>query len=587
MIKKLFTLILITALITSVSAAPVINPSVESESIICRIIYTKWICGLAGTGNGGVGPQGPPGIPGNGTGGDINYFNFSGSNLTTISNVTNFFNYTFSEMNQTANMTAGPQGEQGIPGLANMTAGPQGIQGIQGIQGETGLTGAANMTAGPQGEQGIPGLDNMTAGPQGEPGATGGTGGQVLFFHHDPVEDPAGYEGLFPVPAGSGEADETVVVKTGLGQVLVDPYITIAGYPGLTTLPAGLWRFRTYHYVDSAPGITNAVFKVYNRSGATETLLFTATSDDINALTATEYLTSYAQATDYAVSLSDRIVIKVYGQSDHSANIDFHFVYEGSLHTSHVQTPLETLSSLYIRRDGSVNMTGNLNLGSKQITSLITGLTGDTAVNKSYVDAVNATGITDHGALTGLTDDDHTMYDKADGSRGRTGYDIKRNLNDEGIRFLGGTGVSGEGAAISIYGKDNTYWPGYILAFVPNAAKNALVWVFRVAGNTDTPYLDMMTNKIGNMGDPVSAQDAATKNYVDTKQKCGATASVADGGTITHTFGATPTYILTTGTVANNVIDVTATGSTTFTVAIKLGSTGAAGTTQTIYWCVG
>jgi hypothetical protein len=33
-------------------------------------------------------------------------------------------------------------------------------------------------------------------------------------------------------------------------------------------------------------------------------------------------------------------------------------------------------------------MTGNLNLGSKQITSLITGSTGDTAVNKSYVDAL-------------------------------------------------------------------------------------------------------------------------------------------------------------------------------------------------------
>ena len=72
MIKKLFALVLIAALITSASAAPVINPSVESESIFCRIIYTKWICNLAGSGTGGVGPQGIPGISGNGTG-DINY----------------------------------------------------------------------------------------------------------------------------------------------------------------------------------------------------------------------------------------------------------------------------------------------------------------------------------------------------------------------------------------------------------------------------------------------------------------------------------------------------------------------------------
>ena len=239
---------------------------------------------------------------------------------------------------------------------------------------------------------GIPqGLMNQTPGVAGETGATGGTGGQVLFFHHDPVEEPAGYEGLFPIPAGTTEADETVVVQTGTGEVLVDPYITIAGYPGITTLPAGLWRFRTFHYVSGASGDTNAVFKVYNRSGVTETLLFTATSDDINALSATEYLTSYVQTEDYTVALTDRIVIRVYGQSDHSANINFHFVYEGTDHTSHVQTPLETSSSLYIRTDGSVDFTGDQSMGEHQITNLITGTGGDTATNKTYVDSVVTT----------------------------------------------------------------------------------------------------------------------------------------------------------------------------------------------------
>ena len=90
-----------------------------------------------------------------------------------------------------------------------------------------------------------------------------------------------------------------------------------------------------------------------------------------------------------------------------------------------------------------------------------------------------------------------------------------------------------------------------------------------------------------NVLDPIGNQDAATKNYVDTIQKCGATASVADGGTITHTFGATPTYVLATGTVASEGIAVTAKNATTATLAIKKYTTGAAGTTQTVYWCVG
>ena len=58
------------------------------------------------------------------------------------------------------------------------------------------------------------------------------------------------------------------------------------------------------------------MFEVYNRTtGGTETLLFTTTSDDVNALTPTEYLTSYVQTSSYQTSLNDRLVVKVYGKS--------------------------------------------------------------------------------------------------------------------------------------------------------------------------------------------------------------------------------------------------------------------------------
>jgi len=63
----------------------------------------------------------------------------------------------------------------------------------------------------------------------------------------------------------------------------------------------------------------------------------------------------------------------------------------------------------------------------------------------------------------------------------------------------------------------------------------------------------------------------------------GATATVADGGTITHGLGSTPVVVLATGSVAGEIVSVTAIGATTFTVAIKLHD-GTAGTSQTIYW---
>jgi hypothetical protein len=90
------------------------------------------------------------------------------------------------------------------------------------------------------------------------------------------------------------------------------------------------------------------VFKVYNRTaGGAETLQFSATSGDINALVATEYLTSYVQTSNINMPSTDTIVIKVYGQSTHPSDIDLHFVYQGSEHTSHVQTPLEAISTNY------------------------------------------------------------------------------------------------------------------------------------------------------------------------------------------------------------------------------------------------
>lgn len=64
----------------------------------------------------------------------------------------------------------------------------------------------------------------------------------------------------------------------------------------------------------------------------------------------------------------------------------------------------------------------------------------------------------------------------------------------------------------------------------------------------------------------------------------GAAAAVADGGTITHNLGTTPTGVLATGSVAGEIITVTALGATTFTVAIKQADGTTAGTAQTIYW---
>jgi hypothetical protein len=68
------------------------------------------------------------------------------------------------------------------------------------------------------------------------------------------------------------------------------------------------------------------------------------------------------------------------------------------------------------------------------------------------------------------------------------------------------------------------------------------------------------------------------KNYAE-----GATASVADGGTISHGLAATPTGVVAQCVTSGEFVSVTAKAASTFTVAIKKHD-NTAGTTQTIYW---
>ena len=82
-------------------------------------------------------------------------------------------------------------------------------------------------------------------------------------------------------------------------------------------------------------------------------------------------------------------------------------------------------------------------------------------------------GVTDHGALTGLGDDDHTQYFLVNGARG-----------------MSGTLMMGD------------YWITGITQLTPSGT------TITIAG-----ILDVNSHKITSLTDPTSAQDAATKVY--------------------------------------------------------------------------
>jgi len=132
-------------------------------------------------------------------------------------------------------------------------------------------------------------------------------------------------------------------------------------------------------YVDAQDSLSSN----YNASYLTSTYNATYDAKPDSTYNATydaksNYNASYWTGTNYNASYLTSSYNATY-----DANSNYNASYVEKSNTSYVLTQ----NTSYVLVDGSRTMAGNLNLGSKQITSLITGTTGDTAVNKTYVDA--------------------------------------------------------------------------------------------------------------------------------------------------------------------------------------------------------
>jgi len=127
--------------------------------------------------------------------------------------------------------------------------------------------------------------------------------------------------------------------------------------------------------------------------------------------------------------------------------------------------------------NGSNEMTGSLPMGANKIANLGTPTVSTDAATKQYVDD-NAGGVTNHGALTGLADDDHSQYYNA--TRHTKAVHDALNIDADTLDGLNS------------------------LAFVKSDGSVGM------SGN-----LDLNSNKIVDIGTPSADTDAATKGYVD------------------------------------------------------------------------
>jgi len=174
----------------------------------------------------------------------------------------------------------------------------------------------------------------------GPPGPSG-SNSQTYYFSSNPA-NVGGYESALRNPGLNPQDDDSVSVSNGTGEVLIDSYVTIQDDPGVLEIPAGVWSFKMFHYVDNALGVSWFRYKVFKRSVAgAETLLFTVNTNEVNALSVAEINIDYTVTTAIPLLADDRIVIKVYAVTTSVSTRIAHFVYEGNLNVSRVVTTID------------------------------------------------------------------------------------------------------------------------------------------------------------------------------------------------------------------------------------------------------
>jgi hypothetical protein len=136
---------------------------------------------------------------------------------------------------------------------------------------------------------------------------------QNFFFWNGSSSDIAGYRVLNNYPELDSTKTASVSVSSSTGAKTIGSWVAPAVTREIVLAP-GPWRFRSHLYVSSAVGTTRYEYIVYNRSSTgVETDLWygNAITTEIDDLTATENLITYARRNSTTLFTGDRLVVKI------------------------------------------------------------------------------------------------------------------------------------------------------------------------------------------------------------------------------------------------------------------------------------
>jgi hypothetical protein len=241
----------------------------------------------------------------------------------------------------------------------------------------------------------------------------------VNYFLTATASGIGAYDLMSKTPDTVAEVDETVIVNNNTQ--LIEGYISDVELND-TTIDPGVWHFNMFSYVSATGGDTRLIIDVYKRtSGGTETLLFTATSDTINATSVQLYTIETVQPA-FTTNATDKLIFKISASTTATTNKTVHLVHSGTAHYSYAATPLvvhhNDLSDL---QGGTTNQYYHLT------NSEYTGTGSGVFVRSSSPNITTPTGIVK--ADVGLSNVDNTSdLNKPISTATQTALNLKQNI---------------------------------------------------------------------------------------------------------------------------------------------------------------
>jgi len=193
-------------------------------------------------------------------------------------------------------------------------------------------------------------------------------GDMNLFFWNDSSSLGSSYNRLSTMPQSQDQKIMSTTVSSTTGEKTIGSFITEPWPEGKIMAP-GLTRYRTYLNVSSTVGITTYNFIPYNVSpSGVETKMFFGVprTEDVNELSAREYLTSYARRNYTYFLPGERLLIRVNASTTSTVERTAYFNIAGTSQASMVQVgywlcePEDTDSSFTILLGGAVGIVGAL-----------------------------------------------------------------------------------------------------------------------------------------------------------------------------------------------------------------------------------